>query len=500
MTLRRAFACVLLTLSVGVWPHGVAAMQRNLLLLGVGGATAAASGIGPVDFFVDLACTTATTALTVPILNSCTHGNANHGGWGITGTGLTAATHVSNCGLLGSISVDGTTYAIANTSLAMAVDNTGVLRYISASAATPNVGYTRAIAASCITLNTGTLGGTGLWDLIRMNGNVSGAVIPQFSTSKCAGTPGINLETITGATNNSACITTGFSVGSSYWYITLWDSVVGTAQFALFDNTGTQVGSTLTGTQVTADVIGSVDFGQRESGTSTGSNTFENIYVRWSGASTYPVGPANTTQTPVYYIAKSLINNTGSGTALQTTKTIDVPAGATVIVATFSENASMTVTAPTDIGSTNTFTHCVACDVTLAANGRGEIWYVTNATTKAADQFTCNTNASTFRNCAAVVLSAGSFDTGAVGTTSAGSADCTTASFTPTLNAAVVDFAYITAGVVYASGTNYNLLNTNGTSSFASQLRTSVPNASQTATMVQANTSTKWCSAISIKP
>lgn len=483
---------------------GLPLSAQSLLTVGVGkgnvsaGGGGGGTGIGPVDFFTDFTGASAGSDITTGILNTGTHGNSNHGGWGVTGTapvGMQTAAHGTNCGLLGSVSVDGTTYATSNTSLAMTMDNTQTLRFVSA--ATPSIGYTQAVVTFCFTPNMTGIGGSGVFDILRVDQSDGNAQIIQISQTNCLGTLGFDLETVVPATNATTCISA--TNGTSYWLCLLTDIIGGTAKLAVFSSTGTQIGSTLTLAQATTSTISAIKFGEIQTGTAAGANTFENWSVRFSGSVPFPLGPASTTQSPVYWIAKSLVNNAASGTALQTTKTIDVPAGATILVATFSENASMTVTAPTDIGSTNTFTHCVACDVTLAANGRGEIWYVTNATVKAADQFTCNTNASTFRNCAAVVLSASVFDTGAVGTTSAGSADVTTASFTPSLNATCTMFGYITAGQAFTAGTNYFIGNTSATTSFAFQQRASVANSAQTATLKQANTSSKWASLLCAK-
>ena len=207
-----------------------------------------------------------------------------------------------------------------------------------------------------------------------------------------------------------------------------------------------------------------------------------------------------TTQSTVYWIAKSLANNTGAGTTLDTTKALDIPAGATIVVAISSENASMTVSSIADTGGAYTFTHPAGnCDVSLATQGAMSVWYVTNAAAQTARIFRATTSSSSFRNIAAVVLSASSFDLCAKGTTSAGSADVTTASFTPTLNATITQFGYITAGVGLTAGTNYLLGNTNATSSFAFQMRDSAPASAQTGTMVQANTASKWTVAMSMK-
>lgn len=129
-----------------------AGFSQGLMLPGPGTtATAAAPKIGPVDFYTDLNGTSAGNTITTGILNGGTRGNVNHGGWTITGTGLTTSAHQSGCTLGGSVQIDGTVYATSNPSLSMSVNNSGSLRYITASAATPSVGYTQAVALVCFT-------------------------------------------------------------------------------------------------------------------------------------------------------------------------------------------------------------------------------------------------------------------------------------------------------------------------------------------------------------
>lgn len=464
---------------------------RTLLFLGLAGISF--GQIGPADFYTDLAGTTAGTTLTTTILNNGTIGNANHGGWTITGTGLTAATHVSNCTPGGTIQIDGTIYPTNHTTLAMAVDNSGTLRYITAT--TPSTGYTQAVQLVCFTPQTGA-SPTGIFDILSINGDTGSQVLAQLSTTNCAGSLGFDLETVS-PTAASSCISA--TSGTSYWLLLFADYVAGSAKLAIYDTSYNQIGSTLTLTAGTGQNVGSIRYGQVQTGTSTGSNTFEYMFNRWTADQVFPFGPVTTTEVPVYWIAKSLIQGSGSASSTATTKAVEVHTGDTIVVAMSSENASMTVSSVADSGASNTFSVAAGCKVSLATQGAMEVWRATNAVA-GTYTFTANHTASTFRNLGVMVMAASTFDLCGVGTTAAGNADCVTAAFTPTTsNGSVVSFAYITAGAALTQGTNYSLLNTSATTSFGSQIRVNAPKSSQTATMVQANTATKWCVAMALK-
>lgn len=458
--------------------------------------------IGPVDAFTDLHGTTAGTTLSGTILNSGTHGDVS-GGWAVTGTGVKAATHITACGLPGSPQVDGTVYPTSNTSLAMSTDNTQTLQI--ATYSLPSVGFKQGVALACFTPNIGTFGGSGIWDLIRINKNDGTNEIIQYTTSNCGGTAGFDLEVVNGTSAATTCLSS--PTGTSVWIMLLSDNIAGTSKMNIYDATGVTLVGSKTLAQGVASDISSIVFGNDQTGTSTGVNTFENMMVRFSGTVPYPLGPVTTTQASVYWIAKSFNNNTAAGTTpatLSTTKALDIPAGATILATISSENASMACTTAgvcfTDSGSNYTFTAPGGnCSVSLAANGAMVVGYVTGAAAHTGVTFTASTNASAFRNIEVVVLSAGSFDVCAKGTTTSG-ADVTTASFTPVANGTATQFGYITAGVAITPGTGFGLLNTSSTSSFASQLQLSLANSSQTGTMKQANTSSKWSVLMAIKP
>lgn len=449
---------------------------------------APASAIGPMDFYVDFAGTTSGTTLTTTILNNGTIGNANKGGWSITGTGLTATTHVANCTLGGSVQIDGTVYPSSHTTLGMAVDNSGTLRYILA--APPATGFTQATATACITIGTGTLGGSGLFDMISFIGDTAGKlVIAQLSTSKCGGTLGFDLETTTSGTNNSSCVSA--TSGNSYWVSLQADYVGGTASMSVYDSSFTLLGS-VTQPNATGENIGNIAFGQRESGTSTGSNKFENMMVRYSGGSPYPMGPVNTTQAPVYWVAQSH-NNHGSGgtTSLSTTKALDEHAGDTVVVTCSNENASGAATSVTNTAG-ETFTG--PASTKSAANGQSiSQWYTAVSADHASQAYTCNWPSSQFSNIDVQILHGANtstpFDIGAVGNKASG-ADSATAAFTPSTSTGTnVQCAYIQAGAAITAGTNFRLLRDSTSDSMGCQLRINAPNSSQTGTMIHSNTS-----------
>lgn len=480
---------------------------QNTIMRVIRRTVVAAAAVGPVDIYTDLNGTTAGTTLTPTILNTGTRGNANQTGWGLTGSGITAAATQANCALGGTVQVDGTNYTVPHTSLSMSVDNSGTLRYVTASPV-GSAGFTRMVAMTCVTINTGTLGGSGLWDLIRMNGNISGNVIAQFSTSKCAGSPGIDLETITSGTNNSSC--TAVTVGNAYWLVLIWDSTgpnlcVGNtkpcASLSVYDSSFALVGSTLTAENPSGanGVVANVDFGQRESGTSTGVNKFENMMVRWSGGGP-ALTPNNTTQDPVYWVAQSH-NNHGAGgtTTLATTKALEEHAGDVVVVTCSNENASGQTTSVTNT-ATETFTSAAA--VKSAANGQSISQWVTFPSSGHTSQlYTCNFPSSAFSNIDVQILHGGtSYDTGAVGNKASG-ADSAAGAMTPsTATGTNVQCAYIQSAFAITSGTNYFLLNTSSSNSMGCQLRTNAPNSSQTPTMIHSDTNASMTTVGNYKP
>lgn len=470
--------------------------QSRLIMAGVGGPSGSvvvSGGIGPVDAFTDLHGTTAGTTLTGTILNTGTHGNVA-GGWAVTGSGVKAATHVSACGLLGTVSVDGTVYATTNTSLAMSTDNTQTLQI--ATYSMPSTGYLQTATTVCFTPNIGTFGGSGVFDVVRVSQNDGTSQIIQYSQSNCGGTAGFDLEVTVPATSASTCVSS--PTGTSVWIMLLTDNRSGGSQMHIFSATGTLIG-TKSMVQATSSDVSTVIFGNDQTGTSTGVNTFENMLVRNTGVVPYPLGPATTTQDPVYWIAKSLTNGTAAGTSIFTTKSVDTPAGSTVIAAFSSENDSMNVNSVVDT-SHGAMTHCLTCDVSLPGNGSMAIYYETNVSAAAGVVVSASMASSPFRNLAVVVLSAGTFDIGAIGTTSSG-ADVTTAVGTPASNATCTAFGYITAGVAFSAGPNMQMGNTSSVSSFAFDMRKMPPISSgQTMTLVQANTSSKWISGICFHP
>lgn len=459
--------------------------------------------IGPLDFLAPMFSSGPGTTLTAAIMTAGTFGAGNTGAWGITGSGMTVSTHQANCGLGGSVTVSGVTYPIENFSQSMSVDNSGTLRYITE--ATPVAGYNRATALVCLTVGTGTLGGSGLLDIVRMNGSVSGAVIAQISTAvKCGGTLGINLETIAAGTSNTSCVT--ITTGNTYWLSLNWDGVAQTASLSIYDNTFAQVGSTLTAnsaTNVAAATIASVDYGNRESGTTTGSNIFENMMGVWSGGSPTTLGPKNTTQTSPIYMVSKVFNTTAlpGGATTTVSPAINLPAGLTNVVWNSYENAAGTTSGCTDTAG-NTYTQVTT--VNLATQGHGEIWTAKNTIANPANIVTCTHTSSTFRNIIVIATAGASLtapvDVSAVGTAAAGNANVTTGPFTPTTSTgSVVACGYITAGQVLTPGTNYYMINGNSTTSVGCELRPNAPNSSQTATLIQANTSSKWMIAVALK-
>lgn len=457
--------------------------------------------IGPVDFLTDLSCTTPGTAITAAILNTaaCTHGIGNTGNWAVSGTGTVVAAHVSNCALGGVPYVNAFPYSTNNPSLSFSFDNTTTLNI--ATIGVPTVGYFQGTFITCFTPTVGAI--TGVMDWFRINGQAGGAfALLQISTSNCAGSVlGVDLETnpggVAGAT---ACISV--TSGNSIWAIVNWDGIGGNAQANLYDSSFNQIGSTLT-RAITATDLASLIIGNDQSGTTTGVNKQENVMADWTAGAAFPVGPKTTTQvSPVYFVSKTFNTTALSGAATTTVSpAINLLAGQTNVVWNSYENAAGTTSGCVDTAG-NTYTQ--ATTVTLATQGHGEIWTAKNTIANPANVVTCTHTSSTFRNIFVTAVAGASLtapvDVSAVGTAAAGNANVTTGPFTPTTSTgSVIACGYITAGVALTPGTNYYQINTSTTTSAACEFRPNAPNSSQTASLTQANTSSKWMIAVALK-
>lgn len=453
----------------------------------ISGSTVAAGGtsIGPMDAYTDLHGTTAGTTITTTILNTGTLGIANTANWGISGTAPVVAAHQSSCALLGTPQIDGTIYATSHTSLAASFANAAGFDFITVS--TPTAGYDRASFFGCVTINLSGI--SGLFDIARLHGNGAGhLVVAQLSTLKCAGTLGWDLETTSATgTHNSACITA--TSGSTYFFSGYWDTVTSNAALAIFDSTGAQVGSTLTatGTDVgTGEDIGSIDFGNAEAGTASGSNVLEQMMVRWSGGSPGIINPINTPQASVYWVAQSHVNYTntsGNHTSITTTKTLDLNTGDTAIGSCSSETATAAPSAMSDSGG-DTFT-CPAGLKPSLANGQSMAQCNSPISTPHTGvTFTCTLTASQFINLDIQILHGANattpFDSGGVENKASG-ANNTLSTFTPgTATGANVICAYMQQSGLMTAGTGNYLLRTNTSDSMGCEMQISVPASAQT--------------------
>lgn len=474
----------------------ISSLSAQVRIPGPGGSgtTAAVNAIGPVDAYIDGAGFVVGTTVTTATLGTSTIGNANmSAGWSLSVSPITgeagAATH---CGLLGSVQVNGTTYTTAHASQAISYDHTQTLRNVrNGMGATSNNVYNVFSMGGCLVTGPPSVaqGSAVLFDDIYIADDGGHYAALQLNNGNCGGSAvyGINLETNpSGVTTHSTCIT--LTPTSTYWYSVFVDWITPTAKFAIFDSTGTQVGTTITATMATGAGFSELRIGNNETGTATATSYFENTFIRFSGGAPFPLGPKNTTQDPVYWVAQSHNNKTSAGTTVATTKALDVPANSCQVVTCSNENGSGQTTGVTNTAG-DTFTAAAA--VKSAANAQSiSQWVSCGNAAHTGQTYTCTFPSSSFSNIDVQLLGgATAYDTGAVGNVASG-ANSTTASFTPSTSTGTnVACAYIQAGFPMTAGTNYQLLNASGTNSMSCELRTNAPNSSQTASMTHANTS-----------
>lgn len=458
---------------------------------------AIAADIGPVDAYLDVASAGQTngTAITPTILNSGTIGIANTGNWALSASsGMTVAAHQSSCALLGALRVNGTAYPTSHTTQSIDYDHANATKTadLTIPLATGPVGYTQATITGCIIFGPASVspGSTGLFDYIFIRTSSAAYVTVQLNNGDCGGGGiyAVNIEGNPGGVTSHSSCTSALSPTGTYWFSFQYDSAAGLGSLNWYDSTGSQIGSTITRTTGTG-VIDLIRIGNNEAGTSPGNHSkIENIVVRYSGGSPFPLGPINTTQAPVYWAGQSHNNKTTAGTSVSTTKTLDVPSGYGMVVSCSNENASGQTTSVTNTAG-DTFTS--AASVKSAGNGQSiSQWIAYAAANRTNQTFTCNFPSSSFSNIDVQLISGSTaFDIGAVGNKASG-ADSTTGSFTPTTSTgANIYCAYIQNSVAIGQGTNYQMLNTSATNSMGCGLRTNAPNTSQTATGTHSDTS-----------
>lgn len=475
------------------------------------------SPLGPVDSFVNCNTSSPGTTLTTTILNNCTQGNGNLGGWTNSGayTGFTIAAHQTGCTLGGGVRVNGTSFQTSTTSQAIAFDNSlSVPRYISNT--TGAVGFSQAEIAGCFIPGPATTVAASnkifdAWTIIGPSGTFS---VMQLNTGTCGGAGGagvygvgLHYQDAGGGSVLTGCIT--MVPGTAYWCSLHADFANGTPHLSCYDgSTHAQVGSTINAVTTptktgTAGAAISFRVGNNEVGTDTATTYFENLVLSFSGQANSPIGPTSTSFSAPFLVSKTFNATALSGSSTTTASSaIELPAGVTNAVFISMENASATVSGCADTAG-NTYTQ--SATVNLAANGHGDIWTAVNTTANASNVVTCTHTASTFRNIFVNAIGGANptapVDTGhtATGTTSSG-ADVTTGSFTPsTATGSVLACGYITAGQALLAGTNYAGINTSATTSASCAFRYAAPSSSQTASLIQSNTSSKWMLAVPYK-
>lgn len=462
------------------------------------------SALGPADSYMNCNTSSPGTTLTTTILNNCTQGNGNLGGWTlsstITGVTVSATAHA----MPGSTLVNGVLFPTSTTSQSISVDHTaGGARYWQG--AVP-AGFRQITLAGWITYGPTqeSQGSAGLFDyLVTFSAATAKYAALQLNDGNCGGAAvyGLNIETNRSGTTHSSCL--AITPGATYWTSLTNDYNAGTTVARVYDTSFALVG-TISDTMSTGEDIQSLRIGQNETHAIANTSVFENFLISFSGQASSPIGPVTSTLPgSVYFISKIFNTSALSGSSTTTVSpSVALLAGQTNAVFVTMENASATVSGCTDTAG-NTYTQ--AATVNLATQGHAEIWVAPNTTANAANVVTCTHTASTFRGI--IVNSIGGantstpVDTGHTATgTQASGADVTTGSFTPsTSTGSVLACGYITSGVALTPGTNYAGINTNSTTSSACEFRPSAPSSSQTASLIQSNTSSKWMIAVPLK-
>jgi hypothetical protein len=467
----------------------------------MGGATfagAAPSVIGPLDAWTTIGGSSAGTTLTTTILNGSTNtlGIGNTGNWARTGAStIQVAANNASCVPGGTVSINGTTYTTAQTSLSFDLANSVANEYFTLS--TPvSTGFTKLAVMFCYKANEGTL--TGIKDVLSLVGTSGGLTIAQLGEStNCGGTFGVNLHTINPTGNITAC-NTSITKGGTFWYVLINDTTGPSCSLRVYDTSFAQVGSTLTATTNCAtDVLIGYRIGNAEAGTSTGTANIQNLMARWSG-NPPTLHPQNTTQAPVYWGSQAHgFHGSGAVTSIATATTLDEQAGDIVSVACTHETTGAATSVTNTAGET--FTKNTGSESN--ANSQSiNVWSTVVASAHSGQTYTCNHPSSAFTNIdVQIIRGATAFDVAAVGNKASG-ADIASAAFTPTVNATCIASGYIQAGQAMTPGTNYFQLNSSSTNSFAAALRTSVAASSQTATLVHSNTSASMISVNCYKP
>lgn len=476
--------------------------------IGGGGVVAISNIIGPQDFDIDGAGTTATTTVTVANLNAGTIGNANHGGWTVNGT-LTWATSVSGCEWGGTPQVNGTFIATNHAALAVTLPNTSLNTNIEAAAPLGMLVYDGAI---CFTTPPDDGAGGSLFDKWRVVGSAGGSqyVLVQIQNGT-AGGPCVSfcaeIEYInSGGTQHSATKVL-LSPNTTYKAVGYVDATgsgdTGDAIVKIYDISNVQVGSTITVSDgPTADTFLKVTFGNASGhGSSTGTASFQNVLSRWN-AKPVPLDPVNTTQDPVRWVAQAHgFHGSGNVTSLAASPALDEHAGDRVYVwcETETSTTSAVCTAPTNTAG-ETFTKVTGTE-TLANGQTMNVWELSVAADHASQTYTCNFSSDPFNNCHVVITKGGTATDVAANVNTASGANMTSSSFNPTTSTGLsLMCGYKQAGsVLISAGTNYYGAGGIVAQSWGCMARPNTPSGAQTAQMVHSDSAASVGALVNIK-
>lgn len=475
----------------------------------MGGSTpVAAASVGPVDVFINMNTSSPGTALTTTILGNGAIGIANTDGWGaVSMTNMTVEAHQTGCTLLGTPQVDGTFYAIGTTSQSIGYNHNGSSTVAQLGIDSNAVGYTDVTVLSCVTLGPPAVaqGSAVIFDYFYSTIDTGGYAAIQLNNGNCGGAAlyAFTIETDHSGVQHSTC-TSALTQNTSYWLMYRFQSSVisggkGLASLRIYDTSGVQVGSEVT-LPTRVGNLNRVNLGNNEAGTASGTKSyFENTVVRFTGVSPWPLGPSNTTQAPVYWVARSHNNKTSAGTTVATTKVLEEHSGDAAVATCSNENASGQTTSLTNTAGE---TFAAAASVKSAANSQSiSQWSTFPSSGHVSQLYTCNFPSSSFSNIDVQLLhGATAFDTGAVGNKASG-ADIASGSYTPsTANGTNIACAYIQAGQAITPDANGFMLYSSGTTSMGCQIRQSAPNSSQTTTGIHSNTAASMISVGNYRP
>jgi hypothetical protein len=349
------------------------------------------------------------TTLTTSILDNGTQGI--QGTWSITGTAADLTITSSGSDRLDKVILrgDGTSYATNATHRRIAHNPADATTYIELTF--PVAALYATSISGWVTLGPTDAGASGqpfdLISLFNVNGNYT--VLQLWNgNSPTLGAYALNLHTNPGGVST----TTGdFAVtsGTRYWFSLQMNSEAATAEWYLYDTSGTQLQHATASTNTGGGKMSSVRIGNNQTGVSAGHTTyFEDIIIDYTKAAT-PLGP---TGPAIYWVEKfdtgGGSNPPGSGAATHITAQVPgVAAGDVVVVIAKWEGGAGSSISCSD--GTSSLTASSVSSTTGQANTSGDpylaIFYLLSSVATGTVTYDVSIGASrTFRDMAVIVV------------------------------------------------------------------------------------------------